>query len=87
MFTGSLGFGFKGELDACDAVTSKQKATNYQPLGNLQALPVSGTLHPLSGNKHRVGEILCETFHIGTRLRQEENPRYVTAFVMGIYKI
>lgn len=79
-YVGSLGFGFKGELDACDAVTSKQKATNYQHLGNLQALPVTGTLHPLSAegeNKHRVGEILCETFHIGTGMRQEENPRYL----------
>ena len=65
----------------CNKVNSQLKATNFQFWGNVTAFPVSGTLHPLSAEKDKtfhVGEILCETFHSATGMRQEENPRYGT---------
>ena len=73
-----LDLGLKGELEPSDDVLSTQDATNGQSTGNITARPVPDTLHlvPYVGSgQYRVGEILCETFHSVTGIRQEELPR------------
>lgn len=76
MFAGFLAAGTRCDIAPLDEVCSMN-------FGNCAVRPMPGTLRPLpwaANGKHRVGEVLCETFWMkpyGDGIPQEPCPRYM----------